>query len=141
MTTSSWRVSHGLPPSFRVRRANSPSPVTERARKLRSNYNVHAQSLRTRIEIRVNRIPLSLRKAKMGDLLQKYSAQYTGRSQQTASQSIAAPPVPQKDAVSGRIPLQRSHPVNPASPARHGKRHRFVAPPTDESVHALTSPR
>ncbi|KAL1874001.1 hypothetical protein VTK73DRAFT_607 [Phialemonium thermophilum] len=47
--------------------------ITERARKLRAHYNIHAQSLRTRIEIRVNRVPASLRKVKMGDLLAKYS--------------------------------------------------------------------
>ncbi|KFZ24558.1 hypothetical protein V502_00974 [Pseudogymnoascus sp. VKM F-4520 (FW-2644)] len=34
---------------------------------------VYAQGLRTRIEIRVNRIPTGLRKAKMGDLLLKYN--------------------------------------------------------------------
>ncbi|CAK7263885.1 hypothetical protein SEPCBS57363_000789 [Sporothrix epigloea] len=47
--------------------------VTERARQLRAQYNLQAQGLRTRIEIRVNRIPMALRKLKMGDLLLKYS--------------------------------------------------------------------
>lgn len=47
--------------------------VTERARKLRAQYTMQVQQLRTRIEIRVNRIPAALRKAKMGDLLLKYS--------------------------------------------------------------------
>ena len=46
--------------------------VTERARKLRAQYALQAQSLRTRIELRVNRIPTSLRKANMGELLAKY---------------------------------------------------------------------
>ncbi|EPQ65630.1 hypothetical protein BGT96224_1928 [Blumeria graminis f. sp. tritici 96224] len=46
--------------------------VTERARKLRAQYMLQAQGLRTRIEIRVNRIPTALRQAKMGDLLRKY---------------------------------------------------------------------
>ena len=46
--------------------------VTERARKLRAQYALQAQSLRTRIELRVNRIPKSLRKANMGELLEKY---------------------------------------------------------------------
>jgi hypothetical protein len=35
---------------------------------------VHAQHLKTRIEMRVNRIPMALRKAKMEDLLLKYTA-------------------------------------------------------------------
>ncbi|KAL2070984.1 hypothetical protein VTL71DRAFT_14010 [Oculimacula yallundae] len=47
--------------------------ITERARKLRAQYNLQAQGLRTRIEIRVNRIPMALRRAKMGDLHMKYS--------------------------------------------------------------------
>ncbi|KUJ11359.1 uncharacterized protein LY89DRAFT_786968 [Mollisia scopiformis] len=47
--------------------------ITERARKLRAQYTMQAQQLKTRIEIRVNRIPVALRKAKMGDLLLKYS--------------------------------------------------------------------
>ncbi|OBT73375.1 hypothetical protein VF21_07684 [Pseudogymnoascus sp. 05NY08] len=47
--------------------------ITERARKLRAQYMLQAQGLRTRIEIRVNRIPTGLRKAKMGDLLVKYN--------------------------------------------------------------------
>ncbi|KAI4189551.1 MAG: hypothetical protein L6R41_001405 [Letrouitia leprolyta] len=46
--------------------------VTERARKLRAQYALQAQSLRTRIELRVNRIPTAMRKAKMGDLYEKY---------------------------------------------------------------------
>ena len=46
--------------------------VTERARKLRAQYALQAQSLRTRIEMRINRIPSGLRKMKMGDLYEKY---------------------------------------------------------------------
>ncbi|MCJ1279385.1 hypothetical protein MMC21_007209 [Puttea exsequens] len=47
--------------------------ITERARKLRAQYALQAQSLRTRIELRINRIPTSLRKANMGELLEKYT--------------------------------------------------------------------
>ncbi|MCJ1419803.1 hypothetical protein MMC32_006159 [Xylographa parallela] len=47
--------------------------ITERARKLRAQYALQAQSLRTRVESRVNRIPKNLRKAKMGELLLKYA--------------------------------------------------------------------
>ncbi|PHH59700.1 hypothetical protein CDD81_2646 [Ophiocordyceps australis] len=49
--------------------------VTERARRLRAQYSIQAQNLRSRVEIRVNRIPLSLRRMKMGDLLAKYQRQ------------------------------------------------------------------
>lgn len=44
------------------------SEVTERARKLRIQYKLQAQSLRARIEMRINRVPSSLRRTKMGDL-------------------------------------------------------------------------
>lgn len=52
-----------------------PLPVTERARRLRAQYHLQAQGLRSRIEIRLNRIPTALRKATMGDLLLKYAEQ------------------------------------------------------------------
>lgn len=42
--------------------------VTERARKLRNQYKLQAQSLRARIEMRINRVPSSLRRTKMRDL-------------------------------------------------------------------------
>ena len=47
--------------------------VTERARKLRAQYALQAQSLRTRVELRVNRIPASMRSSNMGELLLKYA--------------------------------------------------------------------
>ncbi|KAL8643165.1 MAG: hypothetical protein Q9228_000227 [Teloschistes exilis] len=46
--------------------------ITERARKLRAQYALQAQSLRTRIELRINRIPQAIRKANMGELYDKY---------------------------------------------------------------------
>ncbi|EFX04731.1 hypothetical protein CMQ_1659 [Grosmannia clavigera kw1407] len=61
--------------------------VTERARKLRAQYNLQAQGLRTRIEIRVNRIPMALRKLKVGDLLLKHSA---GQSKPLAPKQLVA---------------------------------------------------
>ncbi|KPM45429.1 hypothetical protein AK830_g1084 [Neonectria ditissima] len=54
--------------------------ITERARRLRAQYNLQAQGLRSRIEIRVNRIPMSQRKIKMGDLLLKHLEQEEKRS-------------------------------------------------------------
>ncbi|KAJ5453978.1 uncharacterized protein N7458_004934 [Penicillium daleae] len=48
--------------------------ITERARKLRAQYALQANDLRSRLERRVNRIPISLRKANMGELLEKHSA-------------------------------------------------------------------
>ncbi|OJD29823.1 borealin-like protein [Diplodia corticola] len=49
--------------------------ITERARKLRSQYGLLAQGLRSRLEMRVNRIPTALRKTNILDLIEKYSEQ------------------------------------------------------------------
>src|SRR6266700_5554102 len=49
--------------------------VTERARKLRAQYGLHTQGLRSRLEIRVNRIPQALRTTNIMDLINKYSEQ------------------------------------------------------------------
>ncbi len=98
--------------------------VTERARKLRANYNLHAQSLRTRIEIRINRIPMSLRRAKMGDLLIKYSKDQQRKIEKAAASS-RPPPVPEKD-----NPPTRGNGSRPATAmsasTRTVKRLRFV---------------
>jgi hypothetical protein len=59
--------------------------VTERARKLRAQYALQANDLRSRIERRVNRIPVSLRKANIGELLEKNNAAMN--KQQMASPS------------------------------------------------------
>ncbi|KAI9701997.1 MAG: hypothetical protein M1836_001341 [Candelina mexicana] len=47
--------------------------ITERARKLRAQYALQSQSLRTRVEMRVNRIPMALRKTNIGELLAKHT--------------------------------------------------------------------
>ncbi|KAH7627572.1 Borealin N terminal-domain-containing protein [Sordaria sp. MPI-SDFR-AT-0083] len=109
--------------------------LTERARKLRANYNIHAQSLRTRIEIRVNRIPMSLRKVKMGDLIQKYSTEQQQKTATTTTTTTTTttrgPPVPPKDATTSRPVLQRpttASTTRPTSPIRPSpiKTTRFV---------------
>lgn len=58
--------------------------VTERARKLRAQYALQANDLRARIERRVNRIPVSLRKANIGELLEKHNVA-------TNKQHVASP--------------------------------------------------
>ncbi|MCJ1470816.1 hypothetical protein MMC07_009463 [Pseudocyphellaria aurata] len=55
-----------------LKKATDYASVTERARKLRAQYALQAQSLRTRIELRINRIPKSLRSANMGELVAKH---------------------------------------------------------------------
>ena len=51
------------------------SSVAERARKLRAQYSLQANGLRTRLEIRVNRIPHRMRTQLMGATLDKFSNQ------------------------------------------------------------------
>lgn len=109
------------------------SAVTERARKLRANYNIHAQSLRTRVEIRVNRIPLSLRKLTMGELQEKYS---TGEQQKQGV--LEGPPVPAKDGVS-RPPITRGPGTAASSSKGPVKRRRFVATPSTKQSNTLTN--
>ncbi|KAK8089491.1 hypothetical protein PG997_004452 [Apiospora hydei] len=79
--------------------------ITERARRLRAQYNVQAQQLRSRVEMRVNRIPTSLRKAKMGELFAKHSEPQPSRA--ARSQYVTRPPpVPAKDGTSPK-PIPR----------------------------------
>ncbi|KAK1833777.1 Borealin N terminal-domain-containing protein [Podospora conica] len=113
--------------------------ITERARKLRATYNIHAQSLRTRIEIRVNRIPLSLRKVKLGDLVQKYADQQQ-RSQKAATKG---PPVPEKDINHGRPPLRKPPVAYPGSPMRASKRtsHEMTGGDKENDVEGLDMPK
>ncbi|KAI1410772.1 Borealin N terminal-domain-containing protein [Hypoxylon sp. FL1857] len=93
--------------------------ITERARRLRAQYNIQAQQLRSRVEMRVNRIPTALRKAKMGELLSK-SLQPQQPPRPPKSTYVARPPpVPAKDDTSSK-PLPRK-PV-PASSAAAGRK-------------------
>lgn len=66
------------------------SLVTERARKLRAQYTLQAQGLRNRIELRINRIPKSLRTANMGELFSKY--QEIKNAPSKASALLGKPP-------------------------------------------------
>lgn len=47
--------------------------VTERARKLRVQYEEQAQALRSRLELRVNRVPLHLRGRNLQELIDEAS--------------------------------------------------------------------
>ncbi|PSR99376.1 Borealin N terminal-domain-containing protein [Coniella lustricola] len=99
--------------------------ITERARKLRAQYNLQAQGLRTRIEIRVNRIPGALRKAKMGDLADKYkNGQHPQQAKAASSAALPSapcaasrpPPVPEKDNPRPRPDASRSTAATTALP-------------------------
>ncbi|KAL8717601.1 MAG: hypothetical protein Q9225_005171 [Loekoesia sp. 1 TL-2023] len=94
--------------------------ITERARKLRAQYALQAQSLRTRIELRVNRIPTAMRKANMGELYEKYlesiKKPLEPKANQTAPQ-IKAPKQQQSPAKT-----TANSPSKPAPPSHGIKR-------------------
>ncbi|KAH8592048.1 Borealin N terminal-domain-containing protein [Bisporella sp. PMI_857] len=91
--------------------------ITERARKLRAQYMLQAQGLRTRVEIRVNRIPMALRKANMGDLLLKHS------ENKAKLVPAIAPGSPAKHSNAGKNLIQREQSRASPSPRRPTKRH------------------
>ncbi|KAJ9615008.1 hypothetical protein H2200_001082 [Cladophialophora chaetospira] len=103
--------------------------ITERARQLRAGYALQCADLRARIERRVNRIPLSVRKMTMGELIaqQQATKSQTPRappSKQTISVEIPArkplPPLPQ-DQVTSKLPSPARPQPQPA-PTRGKKR-------------------
>lgn len=102
------------PPPLGTHRAeaNPVYLVTERARRLRAQYHLQAQGLRSRIEIRINRIPTSLRALTIAELLLKVAEQEKKRAGEEKP-----PPVPAKDNCRAsplklnKGPAARSHPA------------------------------
>ncbi|KAL2266587.1 hypothetical protein VTJ83DRAFT_5939 [Remersonia thermophila] len=109
--------------------------ITERARKLRANYNIHAQSLRTRIEIRVNRIPLALRKLTMEELLERCAKEVQQKPSLLTS-SLRGPPVPAKD-----VPVSRPPTRGGAAPAHPPKRRSHEISGVDKENEVRTPPK
>ncbi|RMZ09195.1 hypothetical protein D0860_04353 [Hortaea werneckii] len=70
--------------------------ITERARKLRAQYAMQAQGLRTRLEMRVNRIPQGLRKRNIQDLLDEHAQR---------EKPQPAPPVPASNTEPTKAPV------------------------------------
>ncbi|KAI6820277.1 hypothetical protein KC340_g14193 [Hortaea werneckii] len=70
--------------------------ITERARKLRAQYAMQAQGLRTRLEMRVNRIPQGLRKRNIQDLLDEHAQR---------EKPQPAPPVPASNTEPAKAPV------------------------------------
>ncbi|KAK4178624.1 Borealin N terminal-domain-containing protein [Triangularia setosa] len=118
--------------------------ITERARKLRSNYNIHAQSLRTRIEIRVNRIPMSLRKMKMGDLLNRYSNQQHQQRPPVAGY-LKGPPVPEKDPNPSKVYPPRAggvtYPAASAAGAPKRRSHEMTGGDKENETDTIANPK
>lgn len=110
--------------------ANLASTVTERARRLRAQYNVQAQHLRSRVEMRINRIPTALRKATMGDLLSKSLEPPKPRPTRPAF-TARPPPVPAKDGASPKPIVRKTvtkSAVAPIPASRGMKRLTYICP-------------
>ncbi|KPI45336.1 uncharacterized protein AB675_2700 [Cyphellophora attinorum] len=65
--------------------------ITERARKLRAGYALQCEDLRARVQRRVNRIPMAMRKMTMGELMARHAE--SGKSR-PASPELGKPPSP-----------------------------------------------
>lgn len=110
--------------------------IADRARRLRAQYNLQAQGLRTRIEIRVNRIPMALRKTRMGELADKYkNGQHSQPLRPTPSAFSTSvslpPPVPEKDTPVARQTSQATSSTSTSSRPGPGR------PPKHTSDQAL----
>ncbi|KAI1058662.1 hypothetical protein LB506_000260 [Fusarium annulatum] len=88
--------------------------LEKRARRLRAQYNYMATTVRSRIEMRLNRVPMSMRNMKMGDLLQKFmdqeqqrAAKSTSIRKQTATWA-ASPPKQIQSAANNLKPAPRT---------------------------------
>ncbi|OAP57156.1 hypothetical protein AYL99_07894 [Fonsecaea erecta] len=106
--------------------------ITERARQLRAGYALQCADLRARIERRVNRIPLSIRKMTMRELMQQHESSNAKRNQprapppkQTISVEIPAPkplpPLPQESGTT-KLPSAVCSQIQAAPATRGGKK-------------------
>ncbi|KAK1982583.1 Borealin N terminal-domain-containing protein [Colletotrichum cereale] len=83
--------------------------ITDRARRLRAQYNQQAQTLRSRIQMRVNRVPRSMLKMTMADLVARAVEQ-----QKRLEAASRPPPVPEKDFPPRTSPYKLAPPARPA---------------------------
>ncbi|KAL4771566.1 Borealin N terminal-domain-containing protein [Aspergillus nidulans var. acristatus] len=123
--------------------------ITERARKLRAQYALQAQDLRARIERRVNRIPVILRKANMGELLEKHNTTLRAQLENPSPRKYRSPAKGSRNftaiSASGR---KKAATVSP-SPRRVRKQHspagiysdKENAPASGEQLDVLKNPK
>ncbi|KEF63412.1 uncharacterized protein A1O9_01390 [Exophiala aquamarina CBS 119918] len=120
--------------------------ITERARQLRAGYALQCADLRARIERRVNRIPLAVRKMTMAELIQQHQATKSkpARTQAPASKQFRTervpgerplPPLPQQQIVKAPSPAR---PAPQATPNRGKKRKSTIQIASDkENEHVV----
>ncbi|TVY44028.1 hypothetical protein LSUB1_G002127 [Lachnellula subtilissima] len=107
--------------------------ITERARKLRAQYMLQSQGLRSRIEIRVNRIPTALRRANMGELLNKYSEAATKTADKSPQRTERNSPAKMKQ-------IQEQSRASP-SPQKPKKRHSNEIYSVDKENEDIENPK
>ncbi|KAH9891525.1 hypothetical protein F4778DRAFT_751975 [Xylariomycetidae sp. FL2044] len=96
--------------------------ITERARRLRAQYYMQAAQLRSRIQMRLYRVPTALRKMTIGELLEQ-SAQPPQPPRPPKSPYVAKPPpVPAKDGTSPKPVARKPVPATSGAPMRGYKR-------------------
>lgn len=89
--------------------------ITERARKLRAHYALQCADLRSRLERRVNRIPMAMRKLTMRELMDKHAANAKSQTAQpTRTQANLAsardrplPPLPRDQSSKAPPPVRQ----------------------------------
>ncbi|RMJ23168.1 hypothetical protein PHISP_05960 [Aspergillus sp. HF37] len=95
--------------------------ITERARKLRAQYALQANDLRARIERRVNRVPVALRHADVGELLEKHKAEETQKQQRKNASRKPAQPAKAGRSVTANADPKTHHP-SPTAKSRRTKK-------------------
>ncbi|RAH49691.1 uncharacterized protein BO95DRAFT_511454 [Aspergillus brunneoviolaceus CBS 621.78] len=121
--------------------------ITERARKLRAQYALQANDLRARIERRINRIPIALRRANMGELLEKHMRAH---QENTSPRKLLSPAKASRNfaTISASPRLRKATTASPSSRRVRKQSHEGIysdkenAPaPGGESLDVLKNPK
>ncbi|KAL4982753.1 Borealin N terminal-domain-containing protein [Aspergillus falconensis] len=123
--------------------------ITERARKLRAQYALQAQDLRARIERRVNRIPVALRRANMGELLEKHNASLRAQLENPSPKKYRSPAKVSRNFTAMSASSRKKAATISPSPRRVRKQHspagiysdKENAPASGEQLDVLKNPK
>ncbi|KAF5865222.1 hypothetical protein ETB97_004802 [Aspergillus alliaceus] len=152
------RTPTGSPPKKRLRITRSQKQalidnlqleVTERARKLRAQYALQANDLRARIERRINRIPIALRKANMGELLEKHNAALRAQHESASPRKFISPIKGTRNfaAISVNPAMQKASAASPSPRRTKRQSHEGLysdkenAPAAGEQLDVLKNPK
>ncbi|PLN75417.1 hypothetical protein BDW42DRAFT_180765 [Aspergillus taichungensis] len=152
------RTPTGSPPSKKLRITRSQKQalidnlqleITERARKLRAQYALQTNDLRARIERRINRIPIALRNANMGELWEKHQAALRAQQEGTSPKKLLSPGKAPRNVAAMKSPgKQRALTASPGARRIRKQSHeggiysdKENAPTTGESLDVLKNPK